>query len=68
MIRPNSPTISVREAVKRLHEIGMQTTEMKLKAGIQQGVYPFGVCIMNGETRSFELYRKQLEAWIAERV
>ena len=38
-----------------------------LADGLEQGVYPFGVCIRTDRSRVFQIFKKKLDAWIAER-
>lgn len=60
--------ITVKEAVDRLRQAGMNANEVRLRAGIEQGVYPWGVCIQMNSCRVFEVYDVLLERWIDERA
>ena len=37
-----------------------------LADGLEQGVYPFGVCIRTDRSRVFQIFKKKLDAWISE--
>lgn len=60
-------TLTVKQAVDELRELGMNITPDRLRAGINQGVFPFGICIKM-KNFEFEIYRVPFEKWIAERV
>ncbi len=62
------PTLTLHEAVIKLREAGIQTSEKKMGAGLEQKVYPFGVCIIIDGNRNFEIYEKLLTAYLAERA
>ena len=38
-------TLSVKQAVDELRALGIKTSPDKIRAGILQGAFPFGVCI-----------------------
>lgn len=58
--------ISVKQAVNKLAEHGFRITPVHLGAGLQQGVYPFGVAIKLHEW-VYEIYDTLLDKWIEER-
>lgn len=60
-------TLSVKQAVDELRALGIKTSPDKIRAGILQGAFPFGVCIKM-ENFECEIYRVPFEKWIAERV
>ena len=68
------PTLNIREAVIRFREAGIPTSEEKLGAGLEQGLYPFGICIKTvskasgRDARAFEIYTKLLDEYLAERA
>ena len=39
-----------------------------LRQGIKQGVYPFGLVIELDKSPVYQIFKKQLDAWIAERT
>lgn len=59
--------LTIKEAVTVLREAGMQISEPHLRAGIECGAYPFGVCVRMDKHPTFEVYRPLLMQWIAER-
>lgn len=60
-------TLTVKEAVDELRMLGMSITPDRLRAGIDQGVFPFGICIQMKDNE-YEIYRVLFEKWKAERV
>lgn len=71
------PTLNIREAVILFREAGISTSDSVLGAGIEQGLYPFAICIKtvkqdkksgNRESRRFEIYAKLLKEYLAERA
>lgn len=59
--------ITIAEARQILAEHGFSTSEAHIRAGIECGAYPFGVCIPATKTRTFEVYKPLLMRWIDER-
>lgn len=59
-------TITVDEAAKRLQEAGMKISGQRLRAGIIQGVYPWGEHVKM-KMDEFTVYEKLFEKWMAER-
>ena len=60
-------TMTVSQVVDELRALGDKTTANKVRAGIIQGVYPFGIHI-EMENEEFEIYRKKFDEWVNERV
>lgn len=60
-------TLTINETIDRLRENGLCIGQAVLSDGIEQGVFPFGVCIKR-DKRSFLIFEKQLDEWIAERA
>lgn len=67
MDQPRIETLTVKEAVDELRMLGMSITPERLRAGINQGVFPFGICIKMKDYE-FEIYRVPFEKWKSERV
>ena len=61
-----SPTLNIREATIKFRLAGIPTSETKLGAGIEQGLYPFAICIHTGKGRRFEIYTKMLDKYLAD--
>jgi|GEM_PF-813157 len=67
------PVLNISEAVCRFRAAGIPTSETRLGAGIEQGLYPFAICIKfkdkekGKETRNFEIYEKLLVDYLAAR-
>ena len=60
-------TLTVKEAVERLRELGMSITTERLAAGIHQGVFPFGSAVQL-KHMTVEIYKVPFEKWIQERI
>ena len=60
-------TLTVQEACEELRALGMSISLDKLRDGIEQGVFPFGICIQMKE-RKFDIFRVPFDKWISERV
>ncbi len=60
-------TMTVQEVCDTLRDMGVKTTPIKIRAGIAQGVYPFGIRIQM-ENQEFEIYRALFEKWVDERA
>ena len=58
--------ISIAECVRILREHGMNISDAHLRAGIDCGAYPFGVCIPLKQ-KTYEVYKPLLLKWIEER-
>ena len=59
--------ITIAETRQILAEHGFNTSETHIRAGIECGAYPFGVCIPAAKSRTFEVYKPLLMQWIKER-
>lgn len=60
-------TLSTDAAANYLREQGMSISPTTLRLGIQQGVYPFGICIEAGSSPVYQIFKRLLDDWIAER-
>ena len=58
--------ISIKDTVEILREHGMSISDAHLRAGIECGAYPFGVCIPMKQN-TYEVYKPLLLKWIEER-
>ena len=58
--------ITVEKALEILHDEGSMMGRKILCAGIEQGVFPFGVCVRL-EQREYIVYENVLRDWIDER-
>ena len=58
--------MTVADAVKGMREAGIKTSPDRVKAGIKQGVYPWGDCIKM-RSPEYTMYRKMFEQWMKER-
>jgi hypothetical protein len=60
--------LTAAEATERLRAVGLKISPETLRDGIQQGVFPFGGCIMNGDKVKWcYIYVNLMENWIKER-
>lgn len=60
-------TLGINETLDRLREHGMSIGQDVLSDGIEQGVFPFGICVRE-KKRNFFIFEKLLDEWIAERA
>lgn len=60
-------TMTLHQASKYLRDKGLSLCSGALADGLGHGVYPFGVCIRTDRSRVFQILKKKLYAWIAER-
>lgn len=65
---PNRPTMTMREVVNAMRDVGFRTSETTVADGIKSGRYPFGALLGTGRTgrRRFEALRVDFERWIEE--
>ena len=61
-------TLTVQDAAQYLRDRGLSISPDTLRQGIKQGVYPFGIVIEMERSPVFKIFKKQLDAWIAERT
>lgn len=59
--------LTIDETVEILRNNGMKISPPHLRAGIECGAYPFGVCVKMGKRPSYEVFKPLLMKWIAER-
>jgi hypothetical protein len=67
MDAPQIETMTLIELTMLLRAHGVKVSQATLADGIEQGVYPFAVCIKR-KTRVFEIYTALVYKWIAERI
>ena len=60
-------TMTLRELTNLFRSLGIATSDAKLADGIEQGAYPFAVCIRQKD-RQFEIYKRKVYEWISERA
>lgn len=61
-------TLNAVEATEILRNVGLRISPETVRDGIQQGVFPFGDCVMSGgKVKWCYIYRNQLDRWIAEK-
>lgn len=61
-------TMTLNEVTHRLRALGVHTTEVKVAAAIELGLYPWGICIPGDKHRCFEIYTQLFNQWVEERV
>lgn len=61
-------TMSLNEATEYLRQHGMRITNTTLAAGIQQGLYPFGLCIQGDIKPVYQIFTRLLDEWIERRA
>lgn len=64
-------TLTLNELAQRMRALGIKTSNDKLAAAIEAGLYPFAICVRidrsGGEQRTFEIYEKLFQQWADER-
>ena len=62
-------TLTLNELAALMREMGLSVSNEALSAGIEQGLYPFAICVrMPGSNqRRFEIYKKLFVRWAADR-
>jgi hypothetical protein len=60
-------TITPAEAAERLRAVGVSTSAERIRAGLIQGVYPFGEAVKMEKGYSFAIYSRLFEEWVKER-
>lgn len=59
-------TMTLQELTLKMREHGIKTGKSTIAKGIEQGKYPFAICIHCDKQRVFEIYTKKFEEWIRE--
>ena len=61
-------TMTLNEAVDALRGLGMKTTAERVGLMLEEGLYPWGVCVRGsrGKSRIVEIYTKKFWAWVDE--
>ena len=60
-------TMTLAECMDHLRAHGLSISQDTLANGLEQGVYPFGVCVRGAKQRVFQIFSRLLDEWIAER-
>jgi len=60
-------TMNLNECAAYLRAHGMSISNVALANGLEQRVYPFGICIVNDNSRVFQIFKRLLDEWIEER-
>ena len=60
-------TMTLNETVDRLRKLGVHTTARRVATALQNGQYPWGICIPGEKNNCFEIYTKLFDEWVAER-
>lgn len=61
-------TLDLDGARIKLRAAGLGMDKTTLANGIEQGVFPFGVCVRNESGRVFKIFDRLLDEWIEERM
>lgn len=62
-----NPIMTPQEVCDELRSLGVSTSPDKIRAGIEQGAYDFGV-VIHMASPCFEIYRKKFEQWVNENI
>lgn len=58
-------TLTAAEAASILNNAGMSISVKTLRDGIEQGVFPFGICVLS-DSRIFYISKKKLAEFIED--
>lgn len=61
-------TLTPDAAVTIMRDAGISTSAETVRAGLKQGVFPFGDYIQAEKSPVFIIYRRKLEEWLEERA
>lgn len=61
-------TLTPQEATEVLRKHGMKLSPDTLRHGLEQGLYPFGLCIQCDKQPVYQIFAKLFYRWIAERT
>lgn len=61
-------TMTVKEATKRLREVGLHISEPTLREFLKQRKFEFGECVDAGSTPVSIIFTKLFNKWIDERA
>ena len=61
-------TMTPQAAVEVMRDAGISTSPETVRAGIKQGVFPFGDYIQAEKSPVYIIYKRKLEEWLEERV
>lgn len=67
MIEHEVKVFTVAEATEVLRRCGVRISPDLLRAGLQQGAFPFGTYIQTEKSSRCYVYENQLEQWLKER-
>lgn len=59
-------TMTPEQVSIELRKLGIKTSPSRVRAAIDQGIYPFGHCIVMAG-KHYEIYRKLFEEWVNQR-
>ncbi len=60
-------TMNINELAQLFRSVGISTSEAKLGDAIEQGLYPFAICI-HQKGRQFEIYKRQVLEYLSSRA
>lgn len=61
-------TLTPTEAVEILRQYGMKISPDTLRFGLEQQLYPFGICIHCERQPVYQIFTKLFYRWIQERI
>lgn len=61
------PTMTLNEATQLFRSCGVAMSETVLADGLEQGRFPFGVCIQGKKGRTVKIFTKQITEYLKER-
>lgn len=61
-------TLNVATATEIMRAAGISMTADTLRAGLEQGIYPFGDCVKREKGPVYHIYKKLFDRWMNERA
>ena len=61
-------TVTTAEAAEVMRTAGISISAETVRNGIEQGVFPFGVCIQGEKRKVYQVYKVLLLGWLKDRA
>jgi lysophospholipase L1-like esterase len=60
--------MTLNQVTQRMRKLGIKTSETRIGIAIQNGQYPWAICIPGEKNKCYEIYTKLFEQWVDERA
>ena len=61
-------TMTLNQVTQRMRKLGIKTSEVRIGTAIQNGQYPWAICIPGEKNFCYEIYTKLFDKWVDERA